>query len=247
MPVVNTEFLLPSYESDLGLTFENIPVKFEDSPLLGSVLGVASYLSTRGNSAVCGGASKSFRLRKLIVTFSAGGTVQIPVPSNIQAPDIASQLLALPDVACVAYEGEEWASIPSSILGGGDYSSAPIQNVVKPNRITSSSNYVNDDSESITIRRSFYAEPAQVLNAQTSCGTWQQAGISCGARGSGLKPRHFIGRVADGQGGTISRKIYVEDNDPTQIQSCGNSLKSVFNCLGYKGESTSDVLLSYGN
>ncbi len=232
-------YVVDQYQSDFGDLYfdirfsvdrqEQVPVPFSQ-PL-------PTAITPR-----CGGARRLFSMRKGILVFTDNTSIELPIPTLAQVPSFASVYGANPNVACIVIKGEKWKAIPPGILGG-NYAVTPIDGATKPAKSGFQYRYYLDGggaNDAIIRNTSIETLPSSIFVAQQECldKILGSDALSCGISGGGLKPRRFKGqRSNSATGGVISRQIIVSQNTETDIKTCGATVMTNFNCLGYEGTS----------
>ncbi|WP_342597674.1 hypothetical protein VKI21_06840 [Cyanobacterium aponinum UTEX 3222] len=229
-------YVVDTYESDFGDTYNDIRFSVEVQDKVG-----IPYSQPIGNLRNRCGTTQLFSMRKGILIFKDGFSVEIPISSLAQVADFVQQFKANPEVACIELKGEKWKSIPPGILGNS-YAVSGIEGATKPPSSSFQYRYYPDgggQNSQIIRRVSIETLPNAIYLAQQSCLDKVIGNtLSCGSSSRDISPRHFKGqRANETTGGVISRKIIVSNNNPAEIKSCGANIMGNFNCLGYEGTS----------
>lgn len=233
--MANTETFQVDYKTDFGGEYAKFKFKVERGLMDRTGLSFDAPDNTR--KASCGTA-KYFQMRKAVVKFEDGKSIEVPIAELDIVSSVLGSLLTAAGVACVTLKGERWKFVPPGILGGnyaGDGIDSPLD---KPLENSLSYNYTLDGGGSLILNTSAELSPQEIYDSQISClnVTTDQA-IKCSGS-SGIKPRRFIGERANNTtGGTIRRQVIVGSAVESVIKQCGASQMPTWNCFSYVGQS----------
>ncbi len=239
-------YVVDTYQSDFGGIYNDLPFSVEVQEKVD-----IPYSQPIGNIRNRCGTSRLFSMRKGILIFDDGFSVEIPISSLDQVRDFVLQFKENPAVACIEIKGEKWKSIPPGLLGGS-YAISGVEGATKPESSSFQYRYYPDgggQNSQIIRRVSIETLPDVIFTAQQAClDKVIGSTLSCGATSRDLSPRHFKGQRANTTtGGVISRRIIVSQNTPNEIKECGALVMSNFNCLGYEGTGLQNAGDYYSN
>lgn len=236
--MANTETFQLDYTTDFGTTHDGVRFKVERGLVdrIDSAISLSPVTLT-GRQASCGTA-KYYQMRKAVVKFTDGFSVEVPIAELGIVNTTITALLGIADVVCVTLKGEKWKFVPPGIIGAsyaGDGIASPQD---KPNQVRLTYEYSLDGDGDLILSTSVEVSPQEIYDSQISClNVTTGIPIKC-AGSSGISPRKFIGeRVNLTTGGTIRRQIIVGSNEESIIKSCGASQAPSWNCFSYIGQS----------
>jgi hypothetical protein len=254
MPLINTDYMVATYTDDFGKTYPNIPIKFSDS-VSGTLLTAFGY-ALRSGVTVCGG-NLPFQMRYLQAVFADGTSHQFPV---FNRANIAARVASLKanDAICINLVGEQWNVLPPSITGEASFKSTPYTDISPTGLKTSYSFTYSSDVLSATSEEA--TEPTLTLKtsvetAPTALHDCQIAGLEdatagsigiCSIAGVGIDPRKYIIQALAKKGEEtkfrrVVRQAIVSNEAAADILAVVEDVSSCAYCLGYRGESITNV------
>ena len=234
--------ILEKYTDDFGKEYENVTFKVGINPNI----NLSNPINGGANKVRCS-SRRYFSMRKAILLFSDGSSIEIPLPSLDEIPSIITTYKAQSNIECVGIKGERWRVIPPALLGN-TYATTPIAVADASDTSKFFYNYQLSGSDQSFVRStSLEVEPDVIFKAQQECldKITGAVGLNCSFN-AGITPRKFIGTRGNATtGGSIKRQIIVSSSETATIKKCGQDIMGNFNCLGYQGESIKDAFDFY--
>ena len=228
----NTNFQVATYISDLGNTYNQLPVRFSaEAPIPENVY------TARTNT--CGSGGLPFKPRYLLAAFETGSYKYI-VPSTAAITTMTTSLVAL-GANCVDLFGESWSTIPPSAMPDNapafrttPYAADAVNG--SGDKETGKFTYNSDVLGSQRIGYTLESQNAALLTVQkTGLTNPVEGGLNSRPKNRIITPRKIILHAEVGDGTTISRICPVSATG--DLDDVINAAAAAAMYLSYEGES----------
>ena len=104
--------IVPQYTDEFGNTYENLTFKVGVNPNI----VLSNPINGGTNPPRCSNKTY-FSMRKAIIYFTDGTSMEVPIPSLEDVPAAITAYKTNDNIECVALKGERWRVIPPAVLG----------------------------------------------------------------------------------------------------------------------------------